>query len=131
VSTWQKTLAAQGALLSDKRIPVTVLDLRNLTTLEGRILVHAEEESSGRGYLMLEGTDARVHYIYCTPEMEAAQNSGGLRTNAFIRLRKLFTEGRPLLEVDELGNAESIFAQQASPSRGGTTTDSARHHSSG
>jgi hypothetical protein len=85
---WQKTLAAHGALMSDERLPLTVLDLRNLTTLEGRILVHGEEESSGRGYLMLEGTDARVYYIYCTPEMEAARNSGGLRTNVFIRLRK-------------------------------------------
>ncbi len=67
----------------------TVLDFRKLTTLEGRILVHGEEESSGRGYLMLEGTDARVHYVYYTPEMEAARNRGGLRTNSFVRLRKL------------------------------------------
>jgi type IV secretory pathway VirD2 relaxase len=68
---WQKTLAAHGALMSDERLPLNVLDLRDLTTLEGRILVHGEEESSGRSYLMLEGTDARVHYIYYTPEMEA------------------------------------------------------------
>jgi len=50
----QKTLAAHGALISDERLQMTVLDLRSLTTLEGRILVHGEEESSGRSYLMLE-----------------------------------------------------------------------------
>jgi len=34
--------------MSDERLPLVVLDLRSLTTLEGRILVHGEEESSGR-----------------------------------------------------------------------------------
>ena len=106
---WQKTLGAHGALRSDEKLSLNVLDLRDLTTLEGRILVRGEEESSGRSYLMLEGTDARVHYLYYTPEMEAARNRGGLRTNSFVRLRKLFTAGRPVLEIDELGDAESIL----------------------
>jgi type IV secretory pathway VirD2 relaxase len=105
----QKTLAAHGALMSDERLQVVVTDPRDLTTLEGRILVHGEEESSGRTYLMLEGTDARVHYIYYTPEMEAARNRGALRTNSFIRLRRLFTEGSPALEIDDMGDSEAIL----------------------
>jgi len=105
----QKTLAAHGALISDERLPLAILDFRELTTLEGRILVHGEEESSGRSYLMLEGTDVRVHYIHYTPEMEAARNRGGLQTNSFIRLRKLFSDGRPALEIEEFGDAESIL----------------------
>ena len=105
----QKTLVAHGALMSDERLPLAVVDFRQLTTLEGRILVHGEEESSGRSYLMLEGTDAQVHYVYQTPEMEAARNRGGLQTNAFVRLRKLFSDGRPTLQIDELGDAESIL----------------------
>ncbi len=108
----QKMLAAHGVLMSDVRLPLVVLDPRSLTTLEGRILVHGEEETgrqSGRSYLMLEGTDGRVHYIYYTPEMEAARNRGGLRANSFIRLRKLFADGHPALEIDELGDSESIL----------------------
>jgi hypothetical protein len=105
----QKTLAAHGALMSDERLPLAVVDFRQLTTLEGTILVHGKEESSGRSYLMLEGTDARVHYVYYTPEMEAARNRGGLQTNAFVRLRKLFSDGRPALQIHELGDAESIL----------------------
>jgi hypothetical protein len=91
----QKTLAAHGALMSDERLPLSVLDFRELTTVEGRILVHGEEESSGRRYLILEGTDAQIRYIYYTPEMEAGRNRSGLRANSFIRLSKLFTEDRP------------------------------------
>lgn len=105
----QKTLAAHGVLMSDNRLPINVLEPRDLTTSEGRILVHGEEESSGRNYLLLEGTDELVHYIYYTPEMETARNVGGLRTNAFIRLRRLFTDGRPVLKVDEFGDAESVL----------------------
>ena len=108
----QKMLAAHGVLMSDERLQLVVFDLRELTTLEGRILVHGEEETgrqAGRSYLMLEGTDGRVHYIYYTPEMEAARNRGGLRANSFIRLRKLFADGHPAMEIDELGDSESIL----------------------
>jgi len=108
----QKMLAAHGVLMSDERLPLVILDLRGLTTLEGRILVHGEEDTgrqAGRSYLMLEGTDGRVHYVYYTPDMEAARGRGGLRTNSFVRLRKLFSEGRPVLKFDELGDSESIL----------------------
>jgi len=37
---------------------MNILDLQNLNTLEGRILVHGEHEGSGWSYMMLEGTDA-------------------------------------------------------------------------
>jgi type IV secretory pathway VirD2 relaxase len=108
----QKMLAAHGVLMSDERLPLVVLDLRGLTTLEGRILVHGEEDdgrAAGRSYLMLEGTDGRVHYVYYTPEMETARGRGGLRTNSFVRLQKLFSKGRPVLKLDELGDSESIL----------------------
>lgn len=86
-----------------------VLDLQGLTTLDGRILVHGEEESTGCGFMMLEGTDARVHYVHYTPEIDAARNRGGLRTNAFVRLRNVSVDGRPRLKITELGDAESIL----------------------
>ncbi len=98
--------------MSDERLPLAVLDFRRLTALEGRILVHGEEDTGrqlGRSYFMLEGTDGRVHYVYYTPELEAARSQGGLRTNSFVRLRKLFAEGRPSLKIEELGDSESIL----------------------
>jgi type IV secretory pathway VirD2 relaxase len=108
----QKTLAAHGVPISDERLQVVALDFRQLTTLEGRILAHGEEETgrdAGRGYLMLEGTDARIHYVGYTPKMEEARSRGGLRTNSFIRLRKVFSEGHPLVEIEDFGDSESIL----------------------
>jgi hypothetical protein len=109
---WQKTLAAHGALMSDQRLPLDVLDFRDLTTVEGRILVHGEEESSGRSYLMLEGTDARLHYVYYTPEMEAARNRGSLPTNSFVRLQKSVVDGRPAVQISDLGDSEAILTNK-------------------
>jgi len=111
-SDWQKTLAAHGALMSDGRLPLSVLDFRDLTTLDGRILVHGEDESSGRNYLLLEGTDARVHYIYYTAELETARNRGGLKTNSFIRLRKTPTNEEPTVKIAEYGDAESMLCNK-------------------
>ena len=62
---------------------------------------------------MIEGTDAKVHLIYYTPEMEQARSRGGLRANSFVRLRKLFSAGKPLIEIDDLGDSEAILKNKA------------------
>ena len=108
----QKMLASHGALLSDERLPLVVLDMRKLKTLEGRVLAHGEEElgkGAGRHYLLLEGTDAKVHLIYYTPEMEEARSRGKLRANSFVRLQKQFENGRPVLEIEDSGDAERVL----------------------
>jgi hypothetical protein len=105
----QKILAAHGVPVSDTRLPLLMFDLRNCATLEGRVLVHGEDEGTGRSFMMLEGTDAKVHCIYHTPQMSEARGRGGLRANRFVRLRKLFENGRPLLEIDELGHCEKVL----------------------
>ena len=95
--------------MSDGRLPIEVLNPAQMTSVEGRVLVHGQDEQTGRNYLMLEGTDAKVHYIHYTPEMEEVRSRGGLRTNSFLQLRKLFGNGHPVLEIDDLGNSESVL----------------------
>jgi hypothetical protein len=109
----QKTLAAHGALLSDDRLPMTTLHARDLTAIEGRILVHGEEEASGRSYLMLEGTDGQVYHIYRTPEMEELRSQRGLQTNSFIRLRKFSTFRGPVVEIHDMGDSEAVLRNKA------------------
>jgi hypothetical protein len=105
----QKTLAAHGVVMSDNRLASEVLDVANLTAVEGRVLVHGQNEQSGRNYLMLEGTDAKVYLVNYTPEMEMARSRGELRTNSFVRLRKRFA-GRALIDVEDLGDAEELLS---------------------
>jgi len=105
----QKTLRAHGALLSDERLPMAAFDGRPTVSVEGRVVVHGEDEQSGRRYLMLEGVDARVHYVEYTAEMEEARARGELRTNAFVRLRTVFIREEPAVEVEDLGNSEDLL----------------------
>lgn len=104
----QKTLAVHGAAVSDDRLPVQMLDFRERRSVEGRVLVHGEEEG-GRTYLMLEGTDARIHHIHYTPEIEEARSRGAMKANSFVRLRRLMVNGKPVLEIDDLGDSEALL----------------------
>jgi hypothetical protein len=105
----QRLLHAHGALISDERLPLVVTNLRRIPALDGRVLTHGEEDS-GRQYMLLEGTDAKVHFIYHTPEVAAAWGNGALRPNAFVRFRRMFgADGRPFVEVAGLGDAERLL----------------------
>jgi hypothetical protein len=115
VNDRQRTIAAHGVPVSDPRLPFVMLDLKTLKSVEGRVLVHGEEENgrdAGRGYFLLEGTDARVYYVPYRPEIEDARNQGALRTNSFVRLRKSFVDGKPLLETADFGSAEIILTNR-------------------
>ena len=105
----QKTLAAHGALLSDPRLQLSAPNWREVTSLEGRVLSHGEEED-GRRYLMLEGTDGRVYYLRYTPELDEARSRGDLTTNSFVVINKTVDEDRRCrIVVANLGNAEALF----------------------
>jgi type IV secretory pathway VirD2 relaxase len=108
----QETLTAHGALLSDDRLPMTTLDIRDLTSIDGRILVHGEEETSGRSYFMLEATNGHVYHVYGTPEMEELRSRRGLQTNSFIRLRKLSTVRGPVVEIKDMDDSEAILSNK-------------------
>jgi type IV secretory pathway VirD2 relaxase len=108
VSDRQRTLAGHGTPLSDERLRIEATDGREWKVIEGRVLVHGEEEN-GRGYLMVEGTDACVHHVFYTPEIEAARNRGQLRTNSFVRLRRHASGGTPLIAINDFGSAELLL----------------------
>ena len=102
----QKTLTAHGVLMSDERLQVELLDLRQVTSVEGRVLVHGQDEQTGKNHLMLEGTDGRVHFIYYTREMEEARSQGLMKINSFVRLRKA---GGSFIGVEDLGDSEKLL----------------------
>jgi type IV secretory pathway VirD2 relaxase len=105
----QKMLATHGALLSDPRLPFEITNIRNLKALEGRVLLHAEDEASGRRYLLLEGTDAKVHLIYHTQDIEEARRAGKLAVNTFARLEKRFADRIPHIDISDYGDAEALL----------------------
>jgi type IV secretory pathway VirD2 relaxase len=110
----QRVIAAHGALLSDERLPFAVTSFRDITCLQGRVLAHGQEEYSDRIYLIIEGVDGKVHFLYQTDEIQNARRQGQLRVNSFVRIEKQFSEeGRPLLHVDDLGDASELLQNNA------------------
>ena len=112
----QKMLSGKGSVLSDERLQIVVTNARRVRELQGRVLIHGEEEQgsgASRHYMLLEGTDARVHLLYYTPEMEEARSRGKLRVNNFVRLRRQFVDGQPLLEIDDRGDANAVLKNKA------------------
>jgi type IV secretory pathway VirD2 relaxase len=104
----QKTLAAGGVLPSDGRLPIEPLDHRAMDHVEGRILVHGEEEN-GRTYMMLESTDSKIYVINHTRQMQEMRNAGGLKVDTFVRLHTVLSAERPRVAIEELGTSESIL----------------------
>lgn len=105
----QKMLAAHGALVSDRRLPLQVTTLRQLQSVAGRVLLHTEDEQSGKRYLLVEGTDGKVHLIYHTEAIEEARKQGKLNVNNFIRIEKRFEKKKPVLRVDDMGDAIALL----------------------
>jgi hypothetical protein len=105
-------LAAHGALLSDPRLPFEITNIRNLEVVEGRVLLHAEDEVNGRRYLLLEGTDAKVHLIYHNQEIDETRRAGKLAVDSFVRLEKRFADRIPHIEITDYGDADALLANR-------------------
>jgi hypothetical protein len=104
----QRILARHGAIASDPRLSFRTTDLAEVRELYGRVLVHGEEETTGRGYMLLEGTDASIHYILHNTQIQAARRRGQLQPGSFISVRR----GRPRskLTVTDYGDAELLVS---------------------
>jgi hypothetical protein len=74
--------------------------------------LHGEEEHSGKIYLLLESTAARVYYIPYTWEMEESRSLGGLKTNSFVRLRRRSGNGRLRIEIEHLGHSDAVLTNR-------------------
>jgi type IV secretory pathway VirD2 relaxase len=108
----QKTLTAHGVVLSDSNLPFVSFDIRSAKFCEGRVLVHGEEEESGRRYFMVEGTDGKVHHVYSNLQADELRSRGGMRPNSFVQLRRVDLDGEAM-DVQDLGNAESLLRNTA------------------
>jgi type IV secretory pathway VirD2 relaxase len=108
----QRMLATHKALVSDERLPLVVTEQRSIKYLEGRVLGHGEDDDGrnfGHHHMLLEGTDAKIHLIYYTPELEEARSRGQLGVNSFVKLMKSFENGGPLLTIKNLGDSEELL----------------------
>jgi type IV secretory pathway VirD2 relaxase len=122
----QKTLTVHGVLLSDDRLPMTTLDVWNLTAIDGRILVHGEEEASGT-----QLPDAGGYGGAGLPHLSHPRDGGvaesARATNQFVRSApQVLYVPRPGCRDQGHGRFGSRPAQQGPLSRDSKRNDSTR-----
>jgi len=105
----QKMLARHAALVSDERLPLQITPFSGISALEGRVLGHGHEENSGRPYLLLEGVEGKVHFLWQNSEIQAARRQRQLRVNSFVRIEKQFASTRPFLKIEDLGDSRKLL----------------------
>lgn len=108
----QRMLAAHGELASDQRLITEVADWSRLESVEGRVLVHREDELTGKRFLMMESTSAKILYIPYTSEMDEIRSRGGLKADSFIRMRRRSAMGLLGVEIEDFGNAEAVLTNR-------------------
>jgi hypothetical protein len=108
----QKMLAANAALLSDERLPLQVTSLWKVQRLAGRVLAHVLDDSTGTVHMLLEGTDARVHFIQHNQDIEAARHRGELKPNRFIEIERRAADNRTGIAVRDFGDAEQYLTSR-------------------
>jgi hypothetical protein len=100
----QRLLRDHGAPVSDASLPFSASAWQRL---EGRVLVHGEDEGTQRPYMILEGTDAKLHYVETSNfDIQTSRSVGKLKVNSFVRLRR---HGRSSVDVQDLGNARQLL----------------------
>ena len=110
----QKMLHQYGILLSDPRLPTQVTRARDIENLEGRVLAHVYDDTPGAPQMILEGTDARVHFIRHTPAMEQMRQEGGLKPNSFVSMERVgSSEADLLLKITDHGDAQAYLSSTA------------------
>src|SRR5436309_2563771 len=98
-----KSRARHQAHLSDPRLPLVVTRIEAGTRLASRVVgTGLADELRDRRYLLLEGTDRRLHYILQTPDMERARGQARFRVSDHITLtgHAVTREGRTIVTTE-------------------------------
>lgn len=112
-----KSLAEQRETLSDPRLPLVATPTGSIKRLAGRVIGTGLDENRGVPYLLLEGTDAKVHYLYHDKAIDEARRTGAMRTGSFVEIERRFASGadgrkRAQIVITDKGNAESLLTNQ-------------------
>jgi len=111
-----KSRARHLAQLSDPRIPLVVTPIEAGTRVAGRVVgTGLADELRDRRYLLLEGSDGRLHYIPQPPAVERARGAGQLRVGDVVTLSGYQIErgGRQMVET----RVDVHTAKPAAPGR--------------
>lgn len=101
----QKIMQQFGVMASDKRVPFVKTEWRHITKLEGRILVHGQEDQAHRSYMLLEDVNGKIHFLDHRPEIEKLRQAGKLQPDSYAAMRVVWEDRKPRWIVEDYGSA--------------------------
>lgn len=107
-----KIMAEHGVLASDPHLPFRVLRPSQVEEIEGRVLVHGQDEYSGNNFTLLESVEGELVRLSQNREMAQARQRGELQPGHYLRMEKLESEeegGRASYYVEDCGEAQELL----------------------
>lgn len=111
-----KTLFAHRTVLSDPRLQINNTDLNKTPRILGRFIGTGLDETHDKPYVLIEGTDGVVHYIYQSYEIQQAR-ANGLKIGEFVVLQSSKFTGRDgkdrtKIRFESFGDAEALLTDK-------------------
>jgi type IV secretory pathway VirD2 relaxase len=105
----QRMIDKFGVTASDPATPVQITTWREIDSLEGRILVHGQEDNCDPAYFLIEDVNGIIRFMEHRLEIEQARAAGRLQPGSYVALRMKFVRRRPQWIVDDFGPAEEAL----------------------
>lgn len=78
-----KTMYQNRKLLSDPRLQLQATDMRQARRVAGRLIATGIDEARDAPYMLVEGIDGKVHYLYQSRQAQQARGEG-LKVGHFV-----------------------------------------------
>lgn len=108
----QRTMDQFGVMASDPSTPVRVTSWRDIDKLEGRVLVHGQEDQKDRAYMLIEDVDGVIRFLDHRKEIEGARKLGRLQPGSYVAMRVKFIGREPHWLIEDFGPAEAAMEDQ-------------------
>ena len=103
-----KTMEAHGVMASDSNMPFRVLKPDEIEDIEGRILVHGEDEHSGNNFALIETVQGEILRVPHVRELANARQRGQLDPGRYMKIQKT-DQG---FKVEDFGDSDQLLADQ-------------------
>lgn len=105
----QRTLDRFGVPASDPATPIHATAWRDIDKLEGRILVHGQEDNRDRAYVLIEDVNGVIRFMEHRREIEQLRAVGRLQPGSYVAMRMRWIHKQPLWIVNDFGSAEEAL----------------------
>lgn len=103
-----KTMEAHGVMASDSNMPFKVLRAQDIDQVEGRILVHGQDEYSGNNFALIETIQGEIVRLPHVKEIAGARKYGQLEPGRYVSVSRVDDGFR----IQDSGDSDQLLSDQ-------------------